>query len=155
MPHTLIIGYGNPLRGDDGIGPRAAELLSETLSQDETPEGVLSGVEVLVCQQLTLELAPEIAEVDRLILIDAAANGEPGRVERRALAPAISQSASLTHHVDAQALLAAAQILYGHVPEAALFTVSANSFDHGATLSPAVAAALPGLLAQLREAVLS
>ena len=29
MSHTLIIGYGNPLRGDDGFGPRAAELLAD------------------------------------------------------------------------------------------------------------------------------
>src|SRR5512136_592894 len=138
MPHTLIIGYGNPLRGDDGIGPRTAELLAER--DGTTPPLSPDGVQVLVCHQLTIELAPQIAEADLLILIDATATGEPGAVQQRALTPAIPQSASLTHHVDAQGLLAAAQMLYGHAPEAVLFTVSGGSFDHGEALSPAVTA---------------
>jgi hydrogenase maturation protease len=147
MPHTLIIGYGNPLRGDDGAGPRAAELLAgETL-----PDGVA----VLICHQLTIELAPQIAEADRLILIDATARGEPGAVQQRTLPPVIPQSASLTHHVDAQGLLAVAEMLYGHAPKTVLFTVSGGSFDPGEALSPAVAASLPGLLARIRKTVLS
>ena len=83
MPHTLIIGYGNPLRGDDGVGPRAAELLVE---EDGVTSPLLpDGVQVLVCHQLTIELAPQIAEADRLILIDAIASdatttGEPGSI---------------------------------------------------------------------------
>jgi len=146
MPHTLIIGYGNPLRGDDGIGARAAELLAETPFPD--------GVQVLVCHQLTIELAPQIAEADRLILIDARATGEPGSIEQCVLTPAIPDRASLTHHIDARGLLAAAQMLYGHAPETMLFTVSGGSFEGGEALSPAVAAALPELLTQIREAVL-
>ena len=146
MPHTLIIGYGNPLRGDDGIGARAAELLAETPFPD--------GVQVLVCHQLTIELAPQIAEADRLILIDARATGEPGSIEQCVLTPAIPDRASLTHQIDARGLLAAAQMLYGHAPETMLFTVSGGSFEGGEALSPAVAAALPELLTQIREAVL-
>lgn len=147
MPHTLIIGYGNPLRGDDGIGPRVAELLAEMALPD--------GVEVLVRQQLTIELADHIAEADRLILVDATARGKPGTVQRLPLTPAIPQSTSLSHYVDAQGLLAAAQMLYGRAPETMLFTVGGGSFDAGETLTPAVAAALPDLLAQIRQTVLS
>ena len=152
MPHTLIIGYGNPLRGDDGVGPRAAGLLGD--GGGATPPLLPDSVQVLVCHQLTIELAPEIAEVDRLILIDARAAGEPGWIEQCILMPAIPDSTSLTHHVDARGLLAAAQMLYGHAPETMLFTVSGGSFDCGEALSPAVAAALPTLLAQIRQAVL-
>ena len=152
MPHTLIIGYGNPLRGDDGVGPRAAELLAD--GGGATPPLLPDGVQVLVCHQLTIELAPQIAEADRLILIDARApTGEPGSIEQCILTPAIPDSSSLTHHVDAQGLLAAAQMLYGHAPETVLFTVSGGSFDCGEALTPAVAAALPDLLARIRQAV--
>ena len=153
MLHTLIIGYGNPLRGDDGVGPRAAELLADRGRVTQLP--LPDGVQVLVCHQLTLELAPQIAEADRLILIDARATGEPGSIEQCILTPAIPDRSSLTHHVDAQGLLAAAQMLYGHAPETVLFTVSGASFDPGEALSPAVAVAVPGLLARIREAVLS
>jgi hydrogenase maturation protease len=146
MPHTLIIGYGNPLRGDDGVGPRAAELLQQTPFPAD--------VQILVCHQLTIELAPQIAEAGRLILIDARAAGEPGSLQQCILTPAIPGSASLTHHIDAQGLLAAAEMLYGAAPETVLFTVSGGSFDSGEALSPAVAAALPELLAQIRAVVL-
>jgi hydrogenase maturation protease len=147
MPHTLIIGYGNPLRSDDGIGPRAAELLAD--------EALAPSVDVLICHQLTLELAELIAQADRLILIDATAVGEPGAVQQQTLAPAIPAGATLTHHIDAQGLLAAAQMLFGRAPETVLFTASGSCFDAGETLSPAVTAALPDLLARIREAVLS
>jgi hydrogenase maturation protease len=151
MPHTLIIGYGNPLRGDDGIGPRAAELLADRCGA--TLPLLPEGVQVLVCHQLTIELAPQIAGADRLILIDARATGEPGAIEQCILTPAIPDRSSLTHHIDAQGLLAAAQMLYGHAPETILFTVSGSSFEGGETLSPAVAAVLPDLLARIRQAV--
>ena len=119
MPHTLIIGYGNPLRGDDSVGPRAAELLVE---EDGVTSPLLpDDVQVLVCHQLTIELAPQIAEADRLILIDAIASdatttGEPGSIEQRILTPAIPDSTSLTHYMDARGLLAAAEMLYGRAP---------------------------------------
>ncbi len=155
MQRTLIIGYGNPLRGDDGIGCRAAELLAEGVGEKdgETRPLQAGGVEVIACHQLTVELAAEIAEVDRLILMDACASGEPGTITEQALAPQQADRASLTHHVDAAGLLALAQILYGHAPTTTLFTVSGGSFDYGETFTPAVAAALPALLARVRGIV--
>ena len=105
-------------------------------------------------------LAPQIAEADRLILIDAIASdatttGEPGSIEQCILTPAIPDRSSLTHHIDVQGLLAAAELLYGRAPETVLFTVSGGTFDCGETLTPVVAAALPDLLARIRQAVLS
>ena len=48
----LVIGYGNTLRGDDGVGPRVAEAI-EKLN--------LPGVRTLVCQQLSPEHADPIS----------------------------------------------------------------------------------------------
>jgi hydrogenase maturation protease len=148
MPHTLIIGYGNPLRGDDGIGIRAAELLAG--EGGENPP-LPHGVEVIACPQLSVELAAAITEAERLILMDATAVGEPGALTEQLLAPLIPSSNSLSHHLDARGLLAAAQILYGKAPPTTLFTISGRDFDYGETLSPPVAAALPGLLARVRQ----
>lgn len=145
MPHTLIIGYGNPLREDDGVGPRAVELL--------VAAGLADGVEALMCHLLTIELAPRIAETERLILIDARADGEPGAVQEDTLTPQAVPGSSLTHHVDAAGLLAAAQILYGNAPATTLFTVSGAAFGYSEALSPIVEAALPGLVARLLSAV--
>ena len=48
----LVIGYGNSLRRDDGVGPRVAEAIEELN---------LPGVRTLVCQLLTPEFADPIA----------------------------------------------------------------------------------------------
>ena len=160
MPRTLIIGYGNPLRGDDGVGVRAAEWLAEELGSlvvggGETPPLPGAGVEVIACQQLNIELAAAVAEADRLILMDASAGGTPGVLTEHTLAPVSppQTGASLSHYLHPASLLATAQILYGKAPPATLLTISGAAFDHGETLSPPVAAALPRLVARVRQLV--
>lgn len=72
MKRPLIIGYGNPLREDDGIGWRAAELLERTLT---------SGVaEILKSHQLVPELAAQVEGASLVIFLDAAVDQEPGSV---------------------------------------------------------------------------
>jgi len=61
----LIIGWGNPLRGDDGVGWRAAELLSGTLAGHD--------VAVRVSHQLMPELAEEISRSEFVVFIAASA----------------------------------------------------------------------------------
>ena len=58
----LVIGYGNSLRRDDGVGPRVAEAIEELQ---------LPGVRTLVCQLLTPEFADPIARARRVIFVDA------------------------------------------------------------------------------------
>lgn len=59
---TLVIGYGNTLRGDDGVGYRIAELVDTWQ---------LPHMRAIACQQLTPELAIEIAASDRVFFVDA------------------------------------------------------------------------------------
>lgn len=63
MAHTLIIGYGNPLRGDDGLGWHVAQRLAAVLPQHRA--------RIEVCHQLTPELAEPISRADLVIFIDA------------------------------------------------------------------------------------
>ena len=100
-------------------------------------------------------LAATISDADRLILIDASATDEPGTLTERTLTPTIPSQGgnSLSHHLDASGLLAAAQMLYGKAPPTTLFTISGRDFDYGEQLSPPVTAALPGLLARVRQLV--
>jgi len=73
MTGVLVVGYGNPLRGDDGAGFNAAWLLSL--------DPRLQGADVLIRQQLTPELAEDVARADLVVLIDAAVGG--GRPDAR------------------------------------------------------------------------
>ncbi len=61
MSIPLIIGIGNPTRGDDGAGPRVVERLRQ-----ERPEGRYH-----VVQQLTPELAEELASAEVVVFVDA------------------------------------------------------------------------------------
>jgi hydrogenase maturation protease len=138
MARTLIIGYGNPLRGDDGLGWHAAERLAAVLPETEA--------EIMTCRQLTPELAEPISRADLVIFIDAEQTGPAGKLSCRRITPGTSPSGALSHHLTPAMLLAWARGLYGTCPEAIVFSVSGQSFDCEEGLSPHVSSALPRLI---------
>ncbi|MGO8814749.1 MAG: hydrogenase maturation protease [Terriglobia bacterium] len=140
---TLIIGYGNPLRGDDGFGWHAGRLLAQALASRD--------VEVMTCHQLTPELAEPLSHCGRALFIDADSKGKPGEIHRRAVRVQLPASSPFTHTCTPSGLLASAKQLFGRSPRAIIITVSAQSFEFGEALSPAVEAALPEVLAQVRR----
>ncbi|MFZ4640965.1 MAG: hydrogenase maturation protease [Nodosilinea sp.] len=124
---TLVIGYGNTLRGDDGVGYRLAEML-ETLA--------LEGVEAYPCHQLTPELAADLARVDRVIFVDATPPQNPPsplRLER--LSGGSSPNLGM-HHAHPGQILALAENLYGHSPLAYALLLPSSHMGYGETLSP-------------------
>jgi len=129
---VLVIGYGNPLRGDDGFGYRAAERIPGAIA----------------VQQLTPELMDPIARADRVVFLDATAEGVPGEIRRRRVEPS-SSGGAFTHHSTPEGLLAGAQVLYGRAPEAILITVCGANFDLSRSLSPEVESALMQILSEL------
>jgi len=139
---ALIIGYGNPLRSDDGVGWQAGRLLAPALAGQDA--------RVITCHQLTPELAEPLSQCRRAVFIDADANGRPGEIHRRRGRPQPPVASSFTHTCSPAGLLASARQLYGRCPQAIVITVSAQSFDYGEALSPVVAAALPKVVEQVR-----
>lgn len=135
MGRVLIIAYGNPLRADDGLGWRAAELL-----------GAPESAEVLTLHQLTPELAEPVSVANLVIFIDAAEGGTPGQWQCREVARAAPAGRPFTHHVDPAALLEAAAAIYGHAPRAFLFTMYGEAFGYEEGLSATVAESLPSLV---------
>lgn len=143
---ALVIGYGSPIRGDDAIGPLAADRLdADTLPED---------VRVISRHILTADLVPDIVDAARVIFVDAAAGGEPGSIrccDLQADARAIS---SMAHFLDPRELLAWAQGLYGHCPVAHLVTIAGAEFDYGYfDLSDAVDRVLPDLLERIASLI--
>jgi hydrogenase maturation protease len=105
---VLVVGYGNPLRGDDGIGWHAARLLAT--------DSRLDGARVLAHHQLTPELATDIASASLVVLVDASVDGAPGSVAVRSIQPRQDSPLSWSHHLDPAALAGLAHALYDHVP---------------------------------------
>jgi hydrogenase maturation protease len=132
MPRVLIIGYGNPLRGDDALGWRVTERLRELIQDPE--------IEILTVHQLMPELMEALSEAGLAIFVDAGEGPEPGAVTERAIEGRLASGAAFTHHATPEALLAGAQTLYGRAAPGVMFSVAAADFSLGAELSPAVSA---------------
>jgi len=145
MKRILIIGYGNLLREDDGVGRLAAERLAEELREPR--------VTVIPCHQLNLELVEPISEADCVLFIDAAAHGIPGVMSLARVKPATVPPESFSHRLEPGVLLAASSALYGRMPEALALTISGERFDYGETLSPIVAEVLPLAVDRVRGMV--
>jgi hydrogenase maturation protease len=145
----LVIGYGNTLRRDDGVGVRAADLLQQ--------DPRLGGVDVLAVHQLTPELALDIGVASLVVFIDADAAAEPGAVDVQPVTPSSTQattgSGASSHHVGAAELLALAAALGGGSPSAWSVAIGVDDLGVGEGLSPAVEAALPEVLAAVVAAV--
>jgi hydrogenase maturation protease len=144
-PRTLIIGFGNPLRSDDGFGWHAARALAESLDNPD--------VEVITCHQLTPELAERLSRCAVAVFLDAECEGTPGEIHHRELVPERLSPQAFTHTCTPAGLLASAEHLYGHRPRAYAITVTAQTFDFGEALSPVVAAALPKAVRQVGKLV--
>jgi hydrogenase maturation protease len=130
----LVVGYGNPLRGDDGLGSDAAALLAE--------DPRLRGAQVLVRHQLTPELASDFADASLVILIDVNVLDEAGAVSVRRLDQAPSSGSGSSHHASPADLAALARELWGASPAVFIVSVGAASLDVGEGLSSPVQKAL-------------
>jgi len=138
----LVLGLGNVLCGDDGLGAVAVGRLTERY---EIPEGM----SVLDGGTLGLSLLPHVEDAEKLILVDAIrAEGPPGsfvRLERDEVGPAVAGRLSV-HQVGVADLLDAAQ-WRGRLPEElVLLGLVPGTLELGVTLSARVEDGLPGLV---------
>jgi hydrogenase maturation protease len=133
----LILGCGNTLRSDDGVGPWLAAWADERFHAEPA-------VRVIARQQWTPDLAEEIAHAESVLFIDCALDTEPGATRMEPVQPARAQDGLATHHVSAAELLALSQELYASLPhEAFLLTIGAGSTEMGESFSTSVNAVLP------------
>jgi hydrogenase maturation protease len=145
-PRILVIGYGNPMRGDDGVGWVASQKLAEQVDCEH--------VACIAVHQLTPELSDLISRVELVIFIDAAEGATPGSITCSAVEPVCGESQrAMTHHMSPQGLLIMAQRIFGHQPRAVLFAVGGEDFGHKEELSDTVEAACEVLVGQIRETI--
>ncbi len=147
---TLIIGLGNPLRGDDGVGVCLAHALAEQI--------LPSGVEVVDGGTQGLGLVNLLEGQQRVILVDAAEMGKnPGQFVRFTLDEARlpgDDEALSTHGAGVRDALLLAQALKVLPDELVIFGVQPAGVEWDTVLSPQVQATLPALIrAVLAEAV--
>lgn len=160
----LIVGYGNPLRGDDAFGPLVVERLRrdrDAMVDATVDAGVEAGVETAAdpasvalstCHQLVPELAADLAAVERVIFIDAAVDQPAGALACRGVYAGEGGPEPLVHRLGPEQLLGLTRALYGRAPEAVLLTVGGQCFDLADhRLSPPVAAAVAPAIAWIQR----
>lgn len=147
MKPILILGLGNPLQGDDGVGCRVVEAL-QTYTLPDTIEVMDGGTPGIGLLNLLEGRA-------RVILVDAAEmNLAPGEVRRlttdQVTLTGSAQQLSL-HRAGVADALALARALNIKLPEIVFFGVQPASVEWRASLSPAVQAAVPRVIAAMLD----
>ena len=166
----LVIGYGNSLRGDDGVGRQVAEQVAAWN---------LPQVSSLSVHQLTPELAESIAHTDVVLFVDASlgdrnqtetgrgdegvrgrqGEGETGITSQTGTSCRIERLQAADFHLSsdhlwsANSLLQLARLLYGSSPIAYQILIPAIQFDYGTTLSASAQEGVTWALAKIEEVI--
>ncbi|HEY0844602.1 MAG TPA: hydrogenase maturation protease [Noviherbaspirillum sp.] len=141
---TLIIGYGNPSRGDDGLGPAAAARVEQRAAQGAD----WGAIEVLTDFQLQIEFVTDLAWRQRVLFIDADASGpEPYafmRLEAR------QEAAATTHALSPASLLSVYRRFHRqNPPPAYLLAIRGYCFELGSPMSAEALANLDAAMSML------
>jgi hydrogenase maturation protease len=147
VAHTLVLGVGNILQQDDGLGVRVAEMLAT----HRLPEGVC----VRDAGTPGIGLVTQMEDWSRVYIIDAAQMGETPGTWRRFTTDEVRLIAEggvfSAHEADVASALALANAVGVLPDEVILYAVEPQQVGWGEELSTQVTAALPGLVDQILE----
>lgn len=138
----LVICFGNPMCGDDGVGWDMGRRLLEKNFPTRT--------RIIVCHQLTPDLAEPISMAERVVFVDACLKGSPGEVTCTRLDPGENRLGSIGHSMKPQTLLGLSRWLYGKTPETTIVSVAGTRFKLGDPFSPEVERVLPMMASRIR-----
>jgi hydrogenase maturation protease len=147
MAELLVLGLGNLLLTDDGVGPAAIRELERLFVAPQ-------GVEILDGGTLGLALLGELSQARAAILVDAISADAPAgslvRLDGDDVAPATATRLS-PHQIGVADLLGAAKLLGREPPRLVLLGLVPESIELGVGCSPKVAAGLDGLVARVAD----
>ncbi len=156
MTRTLVIGFGNAFRRDDGVGYAVLNALRDRLGRppldadDDGYDELGHPVDTLLLHQLVPELAANLADYGLVVFVDAHMGTIPDPIRQEELT-ACYKAATVSHQVHPCTLLAMAQELYGHSPRGVLLSIRGYDFEFGEGLSPATQALVPEAVDRLAE----
>lgn len=140
MKRTIIIGYGNIHRTDDGaayeIINAVRNLLGQkALNEDETGLENLGGrIDSVFLPQLTPEIIEILVAYDMVVFVDAHVGASKNDIDCSEIRPENSYS-TFTHHMTPSMLLAFLHVLYQHDPTGYMVSVKGHDFDFKRELS--------------------
>lgn len=155
---TLVAGFGNAYRRDDGVGRVVVNALREQLGRppldimDDGFEDLGHAVDTVVLHQLVPELAETLADYDLVIFVDAHVGTVPVLIHEERLAVSY-RTPFVSHQCHPSTVLALTRQMHGHAPEAVLLSLRGYDFDFGEGLSDETAALVPDAVARIMTLV--
>lgn len=147
FPETVVIGVGNPLMGDDGLGIAALELLRNGWHFEPHLDLLDGGT-------WGLNLLPHVERARRVLFIDAInADAEPGalvELEREDIPRFLARKLS-PHQIDVKEVLALAELRGTLPPELVAVGLQPESVEMRTSLSPVLVSRLGDLVARVIE----
>jgi len=120
---TLIYGYGNPGRQDDGLGPACVEVIGEWLKMQN-----LTNIEIDCNYQLNIEDAERISEIDKVIFVDATIEPIEDCLMTK-VEPGNNYIEFTMHAVSPAYVLALCQKIFHKTPETYLLHIKGYEFE--------------------------
>jgi hydrogenase maturation protease len=142
---TLVIGYGNDSRNDDGAGWFVVAELAKLGLPDVTLQ---------TAQQLDVDFAEIVRDFEQVIFVDAAVPESAGPWTRTEITPWF-QPHAVAHFLTPADVLGLSQSLYGRAPRGVAFAIRGRDFNFGTTISPETAQAAREVVKQIRDGVVS
>jgi hydrogenase maturation protease len=148
MARTIIVGYGNIDRADDGVAYEVVNVLRQRLEQKMLIEGD-TGLEELGSETDSIflpQLMPEIMEVlidyNQIIFVDAHVGTNTNDLNCLPVAPEYVSS-TFTHHMTPGSLLAFLKVLYNQEPAGHIVSLRGYDFDFKREVSPRTKILIP------------
>ena len=142
---TLIFGYGNQDRQDDGVAwhvlrevmKRKNVAVSKDLDIDYKDEK--NKIDYMFQLQLTPEIAADLKKYQRVCFIDAHTGAVPEEIHFEEICCGFQKS-PFTHHLTPSSLLSIAETLHQEIPETILISIRGYEFGFSQDLSPKTSA---------------
>jgi hydrogenase maturation protease len=164
MVGTLVIGYGNVYREDDGVAYEVIVALRRRLGQEPLDEEEIdleqlsqksdTGTAAVLHSTFVPQLAPDLldvaAEYGRLVFVDAHVQPEAEDLECSAVQPEYA-AAAFTHHMTPAMFLALLQTLYHREVAGFAVSIRGHSFDFRRGLSAAAQALVEPAVEEILE----
>lgn len=153
---TLVLGYGNLDRQDDGV---AWHIVSELMGRYELqkPDSIdvddyssKFDIQFLFQLQLLPELADDLGKYSHVVFVDAHTGAVPNDVNIVEVTPDF-QISPLTHHLTANSLISITQQIHHTYPCAILVSIRGYKFTFTQQLSPETAELVPFAVAKIQE----
>jgi hydrogenase maturation protease len=158
LERTLIAGFGNVYRRDDGVGRAVVNVVREDLGrpaldlQDDGFDDLGHQVDTVILHQIVPELAETLTDYDRVIFVDAHVESLPQPIHEVELEVTL-RIPFVAHQFHPSTVLALAQQIHGHAPQGILLSVRGHDFDFGEGLSPQTARLVPDAVRRIHELI--